>query len=205
MAGFIASVEKPRYLKIAGTDEKAGIDLFVNGRLRERDILKHMPDYSTRHIASYLYGQIHFNELDEDEKVNSTSSRDGIIPGDAKYGELIKTFKASVLEDISSEWDKLRLDRGEDGDDENPRKTLKQRRARSLYNLSSKEYTQDRADEIGKWVRDLQPDAEFNVQAYVDCFLSENLIRRYIEDKQISLSPEAEKERDKWRDFGNLP
>ncbi|MDD2890222.1 MAG: ATP-binding protein, partial [bacterium] len=30
--GFIASVEKPRNLKITGMDEKVGVDLFVNGR-----------------------------------------------------------------------------------------------------------------------------------------------------------------------------
>lgn len=193
LTGFIASVEKPRYLKIAGTEEKVGVDLFVNGRLRERDILKHMPDFSTRHIASYLYGQIHFDELDGDEKDRFTSSRDGVVPDDDRYEELIKALKEDVLEDISSEWDALRLDRGEDGDDENPRKTVKQRRARSLYNLSSKEYTDDKADEINKWVRDLQPDAEFNIPAYVDCFLSENLVRRYIDDKKYPLSPEAKK------------
>ncbi|MBE7536201.1 MAG: ATP-binding protein [Anaerolineales bacterium] len=199
MMGFIASVEKPRYLKITGTEEKVGIDLFVNGRLRERDILKHMPDYSTRHIASYLYGQIHFNELDSDEKDRFTSSRDGVVHDDDKYSELIKVLK-DILEKISSEWDELRLDRGEDGDDENPRKTLKQRRARSLYNLSSKEYAGDKADKVNNWLKDLQPDAEFNIPAYVDCFLSENLVRKLIEERQISLSPEAEKERDKWRD-----
>lgn len=199
LTGFIASVEKPRYLKIAGTEEKVGVDLFVNGRLRERDILKHMPDFSTRHIASYLYGQIHFDELDGDEKDRFTSSRDGVVPDDDRYEKLIKALKEDVLEEISSEWDALRLDRGEDGDDENPRKTLKQRRARSLYNLSSKEYTDDKSDETNKWLKDLQPDAEFNIPAYVDCFLSENLVRRYIEEKQISLSPQAEDERDKWR------
>ena len=38
------------------TEERAGVDLFVNGRLRERDILKHIP---TAQIAeSYLYGQV---------------------------------------------------------------------------------------------------------------------------------------------------
>src|SRR5262249_32639789 len=36
--GLIASVEKPRDLKIMSTEERAGIDLFVNGRLREQDI-----------------------------------------------------------------------------------------------------------------------------------------------------------------------
>ena len=67
ITGFIATVEKPKNLKIAGTEEKVSIDLFVNGRLRERDILRHLPDFSTRYISSYLYGQIHFNELDGDQ------------------------------------------------------------------------------------------------------------------------------------------
>ncbi len=48
VAGFIASVEKPRDLKIMTTDERVGIDLFVNGRLRERDILKHIPTARAR-------------------------------------------------------------------------------------------------------------------------------------------------------------
>lgn len=56
--GFIASVEKPRNLKIITTDEKVTVDLFVNGRLREREILKHIP--TDRVAVSYLYGQIHF-------------------------------------------------------------------------------------------------------------------------------------------------
>ncbi|MCZ2127769.1 MAG: ATP-binding protein [Anaerolineales bacterium] len=198
VTGFVASVEKPRYLKITGTDEKVGIDLFVNGRLREKNILKRMPDYSTRHIASYLYGQIHFNELDSADKDRFTSSRDGVVPDDEKYNNLIKDIK-KLLENISSEWDKLRLDIGEDGDDDNPRKTPKQRRARSLYNLSSQEYAGSKSDRVNKWLKDLQSDAEFNIPAYVDCFLSENLIRKFIEEQKISLSPEAENERNKWR------
>ena len=168
--------------------------MFVNGRLRERDILKHLPDFSTRHIASYLYGQIHFNELDQNEKDRFTSSREGIVPDDTKYDELIKTLKENILGEISTKWDELRLTRGEDGDDEDPRKTLKQRRALSLYNLSSKDYTGDKFDEINKWIGDLQPDAEFNIPAYVDCFLSENLVRRYIEAKKFPLSDEAKGE-----------
>lgn len=34
--GFIASVRMPRNLKIMSTEEKVGVDLFVNGRLREK-------------------------------------------------------------------------------------------------------------------------------------------------------------------------
>lgn len=197
--GFIATVEYPKNLKITGTEEKVGIDLFVNGRLRERDILKHTPDFSTRHIASYLYGQIHFDELDKDGNDRFTSSREGIIPGDEKYRKLVKTLKEEILGEISNKWDELRLDRDEDGDDENPRKSLKERRARSLYNLSSKDYTGNKDDEINKWIKELQPDAEFNIPAYVDCFLSENLIRKYIKQKKISISPEALGEINKWK------
>ncbi|KAF5433196.1 Molecular chaperone, HSP90 family [Candidatus Methanophagaceae archaeon] len=200
IAGFMATVKKPRYLKITGTGEKAGIDLFVNGRLRERDILKHMPDFSTRHVASYLYGQIHFNELDATPKDDPfTSSRESIVPGDPKYEELLKILKEKILKKISDEWDNLRLSRGEEGDDENPRKTIKERKAASLYNLSSKDYTGESDVEIKNWIKELQPDAEFDIPAYVDCFLSENLIRKYVEENKISLSSEAEKEIRTWQ------
>lgn len=194
ITGFIATVEKPKNLKIARTEEKIGIDLFVNGRLRERGILSHLPDFSTRHIASYLYGQIHFNELDGDQIDRFATSRESIIPGDLKYVKLLKIFKEKILEKISDEWDKLRLSRDEDGDDENPRKTLKERRALSLYNLSSKDYVIERNADVKKWRKELQPDAEFNIPAYVDCFLSENLIRKYIEEKKVPLTPRATKE-----------
>lgn len=192
--GFIATVEKPRNLKIAGTEEKIGIDLFVNGRLRERNILKYLPAFSTRYIASYIYGQIHFDELDKDGKDRFTSSRDGIIPGDGKYKELIETLRDDVLEKISNKWDELRLARDEDGDDENPRKTLKERRALSLYNLSSKDYSGTDNNKVNSWIKELQPDAEFNIPSYVDCFLSENLIRKYIKAGKINLTKEAKNE-----------
>lgn len=192
--GFIATVEKPRNLKITGTEEKVGIDLFVNGRLRERDILKYLPAFSTRHIASYLYGQIHFDDLDKDGKDRFTSSREGILSGDKKYQKLIEVLRDDILERISNEWDELRLARNEDGDDENPRKSLKERRALSLYNLSSKDYSGIEDNKVNLWINDLRPDAEFNIPSYVDCFLSENLIRKYITAEKIELTKEAEKE-----------
>jgi hypothetical protein len=75
--GFIASVEKPNDLKIFSTDERVGIDLFVNGRLRERDILKHIP--TARIAETYMYGQVHFDDLD-DGKDRFTSSREASSP-----------------------------------------------------------------------------------------------------------------------------
>ena len=41
--GFLATVKRPSDLKVLTMDERVGVDLFVNGRLRERDILKHIP------------------------------------------------------------------------------------------------------------------------------------------------------------------
>ena len=88
--GFIASVKKPSHLKVFSTDERIGIDLFVNGRMRERNILKHV---SVSRIAeSYLYGQIHYNDLD-DEKDRFTSSREGIVADDSKYNNLLDNLR----------------------------------------------------------------------------------------------------------------
>ena len=75
--GFIASVEKPRDLKIKGIDERVGVDLFVNGRLRESNILKHIP--TSRIAENYLYGQIHFDELDDKNEDRFTSNREGVV------------------------------------------------------------------------------------------------------------------------------
>ncbi|NNE54887.1 MAG: DNA mismatch repair protein, partial [Flavobacteriales bacterium] len=62
--GFIASVRKPRDLTIMGMGERVTVDLYVNGRVRERDIIKHIP--TSRVTENYLYGQIHYNDMDDD-------------------------------------------------------------------------------------------------------------------------------------------
>ena len=181
--GFIATVAVPRNLKITGTDEKVGVDLFVNGRLRERDLLKHIA--TARITESYMYGQIHFDALDADGTDRFTSSREGVIESDEKYQSLLKELKDRIVPRILSEWDALRLDRGKDGDDESPAKTPIQRRALSMLNMTGKELELGTNDTPGKWIRGLASDAEFNIPAYVRCFLSENLLRKYIADKQI--------------------
>ena len=93
--GFIASVSKPRDLKIMTTDEPVGVDLFVNGRLRERDILKRIP--TARIAESYLYGQVHFDSLD-DNTDRFTSSREGIVADDPKYQEFLERFTSHAAQ-----------------------------------------------------------------------------------------------------------
>lgn len=198
--GFIASVKKPRDLKINNTDERVGVDLFVNGRLRERDILKHIP--TDRLAVSYLYGQIHFDRLD-DEKDRFTSSREGIVAEDPKYKTFLSNLKI-ILFEIIEDWDKWRIKNREEGDPENERITKKERASRSLYSAISQEYAiEDEGQEENKakveqWVANLSDDAVFNFGSYADCFVSENLVRKYIQDKKLPLSKEAHGEFEKW-------
>jgi len=200
--GFIATVEKPRNLKISGTDERATIDLFVNGRLREKNILRHIP--SQRIVESYLYGQIHFDEMDRKDVDPFTSSREGIVEGDENFKKLLDYLKEDALPKIFDQWDELRLNRGEEGDEENTRKTKVQRKARDLYSLTSSEYSPDegasRKDIVDRWLSKLRDDAEFNIASYVHCFLSENLARKYIAEKKIDLKTGVKKEANDWRD-----
>lgn len=199
--GFIASVNKPRHLKITGTEERATIDLFVNGRLREKNILRHIP--SQRIIESYIYGQLHFDSMDVLGKDPFTSSREGIVEDDENFRSLLDYLKREALPRIFDSWDKLRLDRGEEGDDENKRKTRKERKARDLYSVTREEYESESSsptkDQVDNWLDTLRDDAEFNLLSYADCFLSENLVRKYIENRNIKLKKGVLSEANEWR------
>ena len=98
LKGFVASVDRPRDLSIMNTGERVSVDLFVNGRLREKDILKYIP--TARIAESYLYGQIHFNELDDKEKDRFTSNREGVISDDPKYQACVVKIKDEVLKKL---------------------------------------------------------------------------------------------------------
>jgi len=202
ISGFVASVELPRHLKITGTEERATVDLFVNGRLREKNLLRHIP--TQRIVESYIYGQIHFDALDTEGKDPFTSSREGIVEDDENFQALLDYLKRDALPRIFDDWDKYRLRRGEEGDVENTRKTKKQRKARDLYTATQEEYRPEAGapagDQVDAWLDDLRDDAEFNVSAYVDCFLSENLVRRYLDDKQVTLTKGAMNEAAEWRE-----
>lgn len=140
IVGYLATVEKPSHLKVRGSagDERATVDLFVNGRLREKNIVRHFP---TQRIAeSYLYGQIHFDEMDGDGDAPFTSSREGIVESNIQYISLIDYMKKEFLPLVIDEWDKFRLELGKGGDDENPRKTKKERGASNLVAAAEDEY-----------------------------------------------------------------
>lgn len=198
--GFIASVEKPSMLKIRGSEEKVSIDLYVNGRLREKDILKHIP--TARIVESYLYGQIHYNDLD-DENDRFTSSREGVVSDDPKFLNLLKEVE-KLLKKIIEDWDVWRIELKQDGDSENKRIPPKERKSKELFNEISKDFIPTGTNEpnkkkVEKWVSELDEDATFNFSSYGECFISENLLRKYITDKGIALGDKREKEVKEYR------
>jgi hypothetical protein len=198
--GFIASVNLPRELKIMTTDERVGVDLFVNGRIRERNILSHIP--TARIVENYLYGQVHVNGLD-DAKDRFTSSREGIVADDPKYQTFLNNLRDELLK-IAEDWDKWRIKHRDEGDSDNPRISKKERASRGLYNAVADQYKSSkkttRTDVVDAWVDELSEDAAFNFESYAECFVSENLVRKYIDDKNITVSTEAAVEAKKWRD-----
>lgn len=198
--GFVASVEKPSDLKIKGTEEKISIDLYVNGRLREKDILRHIP--TARIVESYLYGQIHFDELD-DETDRFTSSREGVVPDDPKFKKLLEELD-TILKKIINDWDIWRTEINQDGDSENPRMTKKQRKSKELFDAvvedfkPSKDNSQSRK-KVDGWIKNISEDAEFNLSSYGECFVSENLLRMYILEKKIPIPQNIQNKIDDWK------
>lgn len=200
LKGFIGSVQKPRDLSIFGIQEKVGVDLFVNGRLRERDILRHIP--TARIYENYLYGQIHYDELD-DEIDRFTSNREGIVADDPKLQDLLTDLQKKVLPRIGNQWDEWRIKHKQEGDSENTRLTVRDRKSLDLFNTVSEDYSMPEEsaekEKVDMWVYELAQDAKFNFSTYAECFISENLIRKYINYKNIILTKEARKEKDKWQ------
>ena len=199
--GFITSVEKPSHLKIRETEERLTVDFFVNGRLREKDILKNIP--SARVVESYLYGQIHFDEFDDGDDP-FTSNREGVSADNPSYQLLLAELRNKLLPLVMKQWDDWRRTHREDGDPENPRIPKTQRKSEELYNAVSEEYDQPKGSpnkrKIDDWIRSLGDDARFNFASYAECFISENLIRKYIEEKQMDLSSEALEQIEKYRE-----
>ena len=194
VTGFIATVDLPSHIKIKGTDEKVTIDLYVNGRLREKDILKHLSN--PRIVASYVYGQIHFDSLD-DETDRFTSSREGVVSDDPKFKELLAMID-KLFKEIINDWDKWRVESHKEGDSENIQIAPRERKAKALVDEVAVDYIPKgdttNKDKVKKWVEELHEDASFNVSSYTECFISENLLRKYIVDQKKPISDIAEPE-----------
>ena len=202
--GFIASVHKPSYRQIRGTGEHLTVDLYVNGRLREKDILRRCPD--ARLFTQYLYGQIHFDELDATIDADPfTSSREGVVDGNEQFDTMLDGF-TKALGTIASQWDSWRRESKQTGDAEN----------KSIHRVerASEDLAHAVGDEVAKWIDDISHDANDpqiatiakkwldvagrgSTQAalqYQFLFTLENLARTAIRERQLSLSGNARAE-----------
>lgn len=180
ITGFIASVNEPRDRNIFGSGERVGIDVFVNGRIREVDILKHFP--RSRIPEQYLYGQVHLNDFDDDEIDRFTSSREGIHIDDPDF-KIVREKLEEVVNTIIKQWDIWRLELREEGDADNEENLKKEQRySRNLYNQVASKYipATEKAEVVKGWQHELERDAEMNLRSYTECFISENLLRKYI-------------------------
>ena len=187
--GFIASVEKPSNLNIFGARERTGIDVFVNGRLRETNILKHTPGFATRHIASYLYGQIHLDILDDTNSDNNedifTTNREGIKLDSKIFQELLETIETEILHSISIQWNEWRIK-------DKPKAlgylgiATKNNAARKKDFIkkikASPNLEQDTKDSLVKNLEDLSLN---NASVYRDLFILENIFREFLRIRGI--------------------
>jgi hypothetical protein len=138
-----------------------------------------------------------------DDKVDRfTSSREGIIADDPKYQKFLEEFRKKILE-VVGDWDAWRIRHRKEGDPENPKIPRKQRKSIDLYNAVSGDYELPKdspnRQKVDGWVDELQGDAAFNFESYAECFISENLIRKFISEKKLTLSTEAVQEAEKWK------
>lgn len=201
--GFVASVKKPKDLKIYGTGgEKIGIDLFVNGRLREANIMAHLP--TARIPESYMYGQIHYDALDDGgDRFNS--SRESVKADDELFNAMLEHIKGILLakNGIYDQWDELRLKNKKEGDDDNKRRSKRERASAKLFNETVNDFrdtgSQSVKDEIDKWSDELSSDAQYNIDAYADCFVSENIVRKFVKQMDNPNISAQQREIDKWR------
>ena len=83
-----------------------------------------------------------------------------------------------------------RTEINQDGDSENPRMTKKQRKSKELFNAVVEDFKPSKANsksrkKVDGWIKAISEDAEFNLSSYGECFVSENLLRSYIKEKNI--------------------
>ena len=139
-----------------------------------------------------------------DGKDRFTSSRESMVADDPKYREMLETLRKDIVSVAIKDWDTWRRKHRKDGDSENTNVPKKERKSEELYNAISDEYIlstdSPNKEKVDGWINELGDDAKYNFASYGECFISENLIRKYIEDQSIVLAPESVKDIGHYKD-----
>jgi Histidine kinase-, DNA gyrase B-, and HSP90-like ATPase. len=181
ITGFIATTRKPRDLQVYGSDERATLDLFVNGRIRERNIIQHIP--SSRVPEQYIYGQIHVNGLDRPGVDPFTSAREQVIATDPIYQKVLTLLKV-ILNKIYDHWDRMRIILKQDSDTTSKQFDKSTRSATSLALDTMQSILKNLSKEEQKhWksiTDELTSRASMMSKYYTLAFLTESFLRRVI-------------------------
>lgn len=180
--GFLASVRKPQNLAIYGRQERVGIDIYVNGRVRETNIMQRIP--TARVSEQYFYGQLHLNDLDRPGFDAFVSSREGIRGDDEKYNEFLEIF-SQIIPRVFEQWDELRIEDRQDGDPDNTKKiTQLQRKNRAYAAEVVNSLTPDNpTKEHMQRLRKAESGLDIAVDYYAHLYVTENLMRQTIIDE----------------------
>ena len=106
ITGWIGTVRRPNFLKAQDGENLNRLAIFMRGRVAQEDILG---DFGFKQIFSdYIVGEIHCDDLDEDDGEDiATSSRQSLKYDDAKF-ETVRKAVCSELRHIASQWTDLR-------------------------------------------------------------------------------------------------
>ena len=183
ITGFIATTLKPRDLQIYGSNERATLDLFVNGRMRERNIIQHIP--SSRVPEQYIYGQIHVDGLDRPGTDPFTSAREQVIATDPIYQRVLELLK-DILKKIYDHWDRMRVKLNQESDTTSDQFNRGTRSAKSLASDTMQQILKSLSEEERthwKSITDeLTSRASLMSKYYTLTFLTEAFLRKLLND-----------------------
>lgn len=110
LRGWIGTVKSPSQLKDEEGENLNRIAIFMRGKLAQEDVLG---DFGMKEIfADYLVGELHCDELDDDnDKDIATSSRQALREDDERFQELRNIIRSEVRY-IASQWSNLRREGG---------------------------------------------------------------------------------------------
>jgi len=102
VSGWVGTVSSPGQLRDEEGDNLNRIAIFMRGKMAQEDILD---DFGQKEIyADYVIGELHCEELDEDDKGDiATSSRQALKQDDPRF-EAVRRIILTELRYIASQW-----------------------------------------------------------------------------------------------------
>jgi hypothetical protein len=108
--GWIGTVSSPSQLKDKDGDNLNRLAIFMRGRMAQEDILD---EFGQKEIyASYIIGELHCEELDQDDQGDiATSGRQSLKQDDPRF-EAVRKIVLSELRHIAGKWSDWRRSEG---------------------------------------------------------------------------------------------